>query len=116
MPIPKPRGYNLAGAIRCKAAGHLAHGLCHADSPFGRVRHGHGVVEENHHAVPGEALESPFVVQDEPPHLGLILSQDSHDLLRIGHLSERRETAQIEKDHRDFASMTVEGVGRPHLR
>ena len=51
----------------------VAHLQRHPDRPLGRVRHRHGVVEEDHHAITGEALERSVVGEDQLAHLGVVL-------------------------------------------
>src|SRR2546425_5285091 len=88
----------------------LAHGHRHANGTRGRVRHRHWVVEEDHHAVAGEALEGALVLEDEPAHLCVVLAQDPHDLFGFGGFREGREPAKVEEDHRDLAPVALEWV------
>src|SRR5437870_5763670 len=90
----------------------LAHGHRHANGTRGRVRHRHWVVEEDHHAVAGEALEGALVLEDEPAHLCVVLAQDPHDLFGFGGLREGREPAEVEEDHRDLAPVALERILR----
>src|SRR5206468_804158 len=87
-----------------------AHHRGHPDRALGRVRDGHGVVEKDHHAVAGEALERALVLEDEAAHLCVILAEHAHHLLGLGGLGERREAAQVEEDHGDLAAVSAEGV------
>src|SRR6266487_3937886 len=61
-----------------------AHGRGHPHGPFGRVRHGRWIVEEDHHPVAGETLERALPLEDELAHLGVVLAQHGHDLLGLG--------------------------------
>ena len=58
---------------------------------------GDGIVEEDHHAVAGEALERALVGEDELAHFGVVLAQDAHQLLGLGRLREGREAAEVEE-------------------
>ena len=110
MPMPKssskPRLRHGAGEL----GDALPHRDGHAHRPRGRVGHRHRVVEEDHHAVAGEALERALVRQDQPAHLRVVLAQHAHDLLRLGGLRERGEAAQVEEDHRDLAAVALERI------
>ena len=88
----------------------VPHGDGHPDGSLGRLRHRDGVVEEDHHAVPGEALERALVIEDQLAHDGVVLVKDPHDLLGLGRLREGREAAEIQEDDRDFPAMGPEGV------
>src|SRR5215475_11775827 len=99
------------GCVEVKGA--LPHGQGHADGPLRRVGHGHGVVEEDHHAVPREALECPVVLEDEPPHLRVVLAQHAHDLLGIGRLREGGEAAQVEEHNGHLDAVAGQRIGRP---
>src|SRR2546426_8347712 len=74
----------------------LTHRDRHPDRARGRVRHGHRIVEEDHHAVPGEPLERALVLEDQSAHLRVVLAQYPHDLLGLGSLGERGEAAKVE--------------------
>src|SRR2546425_3349146 len=90
----------------------VAHRDRHPDGAREGVRHRHRVVEEDHHAVAGEALEGALVLEDEPAHLCVVLAQYPHDLFGFGGLRERREPAEVEEDHRDLAPVALERVLR----
>ena len=79
---------------------------------LGRVRHRHRVVEEDHHAVAGEALERAFVLEDQLAHLGVVLPEDHHQLLGLGGFGEGREAAEVEEDDRHFPAVRLQGVLR----
>src|SRR5712691_187837 len=51
----------------------LAHGRGHPHRALRGIRHRHGVIEENHHAVAREALERPLRGQDQLAHGGVVL-------------------------------------------
>jgi hypothetical protein len=72
------------------------------------VAHLHGVVEEDHQAVPGEALEGSFVRRDQAPHLGVVLAEHLHHLLGLGALRELRESAQVGEDHAHVAAVRLQ--------
>ena len=88
----------------------LAHGQRHADGALGGIRHGHRIVEEDHHAVARETLERALVLHDERAHLGVILAEHAHDFLGLGGLREGGEAAQVEKHHDDLAPVGLEGI------
>src|SRR5215472_10147426 len=91
----------------------LAHGHGHANGALRGVRHRHGIVEEDHHAVAGEALQRALVLEDELAHLRVILAENAHDLLRLGRLREGGEAAQVEEHHRHLPPMGFERVVGP---
>src|SRR5262245_51124826 len=95
---------------RGQVANDGAHGDSHANRALGRVRNLHRVVEEDHHAVAGEALERALVREDQTPHLGVVLAQYAHDLLGLGRLREGGEAAQVEEHHSHLAPMGLQGI------
>ena len=71
---------------------------------------GTGIVEEDHHAVAGEALERALVLHDERAHLGVVFAEDAHDFLGLGGLRERGEAAEVEEHDRDLAPVGLERI------
>jgi hypothetical protein len=88
----------------------ITHGRGHAHRPLRRIGHGHRIVEEDHHAVSGEALERSLPLQDELAHLGVVLAQHGHDLFGLRRLREGGEAAQVEENHGDVAAVALEGI------
>ena len=88
----------------------LAHRQRHPHGALGRIGHRHRVVEEDHHAVAGEALERALVGEDQAAHLGVVLAEHAHDLLRLGGLREGGEAAQVEEDDGHLAPMGLERI------
>ena len=83
----------------------VAHRDRHADGALGGVGHRDRIVEEDHHAVAGEALERALVGEDEPAHLRVVLAEHAHHLLGLGGLGEGGEAAQVDEDHGDLAAV-----------
>ena len=75
-----------------------------------RVGHRHRIVEEDHDAVAGEALEGALVVEDQPAHRGVVFAEHAHHLLGIGGLGERGEAAQVEEDDGDLAPVALQRI------
>src|SRR5437762_3294564 len=88
----------------------VTHRQRHPNGALGRVGHWNRVIEEDHHAVAGEALERALLLEDELAHLSVVLAQDAHDPLRLRGLRERGEPAKIEKGDRDFPAVGLERV------
>jgi hypothetical protein len=80
----------------------------HPDRANSRVRTRHGIIEEHHQSVPGEALERSFEAEDELAERLVILAQNAHRLLRLGRLGKRRKAAQVAKNDRDLAAVAFE--------
>src|SRR5712692_11363528 len=90
----------------------LAHGRGHPHRALRGVRHRHGVIEEDHHAVARESLEGPLRGQDQLAHGGVVLAQHRHDFLGLGGLGKSREAAEVEEDHGDLAPVAFERILR----
>src|SRR5712691_5524118 len=88
----------------------VTHRQRHPDGALGGVGHWNRVIEEDHHAVAGEALERALVLEDELAHLSVVLAQDAHDLLRLRGLRERGEPAEVEERDRDLPTVGLERV------
>jgi hypothetical protein len=88
----------------------VAHGHRHPNRALRRVLHLHGVVEKDHHAITGEPLQRPLVLEDELSHRLVVFAQDAHHLLRLGSLREAGEAAQVEKHDGDLPAMGPERV------
>src|SRR5262249_38971107 len=95
---------------RSQVADDGAHGDGHANRALGRVRDLDRVVEEDHHAVAGEALERALVREDQTPHLGVVLTQHTHDLFGLGRLREGGEAVQVEEHHGHLTPMSLQGI------
>ncbi len=48
--------------------------------------------------------------EDVSPHFCMVFTQYTHDLLGVGCLRERCEPSEVDKDHRDFAPVALEGI------
>src|SRR5499426_3504752 len=109
---PHAEGQVVAALLpsRYQALHALAHRYGHTNGALRWVGHGHGNVEEDHHAVAREALQRTLVLEDELAHLRVILAKDSHDLLGLGRLREGGEAAQVEEYYRDLPPVRLEGV------
>src|SRR5207245_9431890 len=73
------------------------HGHRHADGALNGIWYHDGVVEENHQAVPGEALERALMLEDELAHRGVIFPEDTHDFFGLRRLVEWREAPEVEE-------------------
>ena len=88
----------------------IAHRDRHAHCTLRGVRYLDGIVEEDHHAVAGEALERAFVLEDQLSHLGVVLAEHAHHFLGLRGLGERRESPQIEEHHGHFPAVRLQRV------
>ncbi len=70
----------------------------------------HRVVEEDHDAVAGEALERAFVFEDQPAHRRVVFAQHAHHFLGLGGFGEGGEAAQVEEHHRDLAPVALQRI------
>ena len=68
------------------------------------------IVEEDHHAVAGKALQRAFVLHDEPAHLGVVLAQHGHHFLGLHRRGKRGETAQAQEADGDFAAAGLQRI------
>ena len=60
---------------------------------------GQGIVEQDQHAIAGEALERSLIAVDQLAQRCVIFVEDGHHLLRLGGLGEGGEAAQIAEQH-----------------
>ena len=86
------------------------HGQRHSHRLLPSVRDGNRVIEEDHHAVPGEALQGGLVPHDQSPHFGVILCQHSHDFFGFRCLGEGSESSEVEEHDRDLPPMALEQI------
>ena len=81
---------------------------------------GQGIVEQDQHAIAGEALERSLIAVDQRAQRFVIVVEDAHHLLGLGRLGEGGEAAQIAKQHADLAPVAFEqarrvAAGRHHI-
>ena len=84
----------------------------HADGGLARIGHRHGVVEEDHHAVAGEALQRALVGEDQAAGRGVVVAQHHHDLLGLRGFGKGREAAEVEEHHRDLPTVALQRIAR----
>src|SRR5712692_2135865 len=80
----------------------------HTDGALGGVGAGKGVVEEDHHSIPGEMLDRSLVAKDQLAHSGVELLENSHHLFRLSRLGERGEAAQVAENDGDFLPVVLQ--------
>ena len=71
------------------------------------------IVEQDHQAVAGEALERAFEFVDQCAERVMIVAQHLHHFFRLRRLGERREPAQVAEHDGDFAAMAFEHTSSP---
>ncbi len=86
----------------------LAHGDRHPDRARRGVRARRRVVEEDHEPVAGEMLQGAPEGEHELPEGRVVVPEDGHRLLGLGHLGECREAAEVGEDRRDLAPVALE--------
>src|SRR5438270_452165 len=108
MPMPKPRSWPTLRHFAASPAMQARHLDCHPHGARTRIGEWQRIVEPDHEAVTGEALDGPFELVDERPEAGVVLAQDRHQVFRLGGLGKTGKAAQITKQNGDFPAVTVE--------
>ena len=86
--------------------------VAHLDGHLGRAQArlmtGQRIIEQDHDAVAGKALDGSRMLVDETAERGMVLAQHRHHFLGLGGLRERGETAQVAKQHGNGAAMALQ--------